>query len=912
MSDFIRLFDQVASERRDASAVVARDATLSFFALRSAAQRLAEELHAAGLREGDVVALSLGRTSLHVVGMLAAWYAKAAFLPIDPTAPEARVRALLGESRARVLLSGYGALPTIRPLTSDQAPLGPEGDDLAYVIYTSGSTGRPKGVRVGHRGLCPVLLEQIHAFGLAPGKRALLTLSTAFDASISDIGTSLLSGATLVIAEEAHAPAILAERLRADAITHADLPPSLLPLVDPATLPSFLETVAIGGEVCPPHAVRAWARRVRVINVYGPTEATICTSLCSCDGERWTRPLLGDPLAHVEYLVDEGELLIAGPALALGYIDRPALEAQRFVERGGKRWYRTGDLVRQHDDGLEFVGRLDRQIKVRGRLVCPEELEMRLRSMDGVAEAVVEPAEALDGTLHAWVVPTSGAPLSPATLRQHLETELPAWMIPGMTLTTSLARGSSGKLDPARLPKRRTTSAMEPRVRAIAHAFEEVLGITGVGPDDDVVALGGDSLGALQIAATAQLCGVAIDAAAVMAARTPTAIARAQKAQPRTVAALDALAERLATELEPGSAASARGEEWLVTGATGFLGRHLLAELLARTSARIHCVVRAANDAEARLRLGTLGENARIVAHAGDVSAHRFGLGEAPWHELARRVGHVLHAAASLSLSLPFAALEATNVRGTLEVARFVLAGHEKALHQVSSLAVLASTDLLEERLDEWTRAGPEVRVFGPYAQTKWVSETFLRSAVPDLQIVRPGLLTAHSRTALSSRACPLASFIRSVARLGCLPVADDEALLVDVTPVDYAARAIAEAVTSRTRPPILHVASERGASLADLLRAMRRHTAIERVSRDQFLRRARARLTKDDALALIATSFRLLGTDEQRAADLFLHTGRSFPCVPLAELSGRSEKWVDVDDDLLSRYVARARADER
>ncbi len=242
MRDFIRLFEQVASERRDASAVVARDATLSFFALRSEARRLAEELRLAGVRQGDVVALSLGRTSLHVVGMLAVWYSQAAFLPIDPTAPEDRVRALLGESRARVLLVEEGARAAVLSLPRGRTPLGAEGDDLAYVIYTSGSTGRPKGVRVGHRGLCPVLLEQVHAFGLDPGKRALLSLSTAFDASISDIGTSLLSGATLVIAEESPSPAVLAERLRTDAITHADLPPSILPLVDPATLPPSLET----------------------------------------------------------------------------------------------------------------------------------------------------------------------------------------------------------------------------------------------------------------------------------------------------------------------------------------------------------------------------------------------------------------------------------------------------------------------------------------------------------------------------------------------------------------------------------------------------------------------------------------------------------------------------------------------
>ncbi len=917
MPDVLRLFEATVRERGHASAVVARDASfvssagLSFSALHLEARRLAERLCAAGVREGDVVALALGRTTSHVVGMLGAWYAGAAFLPLDPTAPADRARALVEESRARVLLVAAGESIAIRSFGRDEPPLGAAGEDLAYVIYTSGSTGRPKGVRVGHRGLCPVLLAQTRAFGLAPGKRALLYLSTAFDASISDIGTSLLSGATLVIADEPPAPTALAERLRSEAITHVDLPPAILPLVDPATLPPSLETVIIGGEACPPDVVRAWARRVRVINVYGPTEATICTSLCACDPARWRRPLVGDPLAHVEYAVEDGELLIAGPALALGYIDRAALEAARFVAREGKRWYRTGDLVRRDEDGaLEFLGRLDRQVKVRGRLVCPEEIEAHLRAIDGVAEAVVEPTDISNGGapgLDAWVVPKEGTSLAPAALRRCLEASVPPWMIPRIALATALPRGVSGKIDPARLPARPAARVMGPRVRAIAEAFEEVLGVTDVGEDDDVVALGADSLGALAIAAAAQLSGIAIEATTVLTARTPAKIAHARPADPRTVAELDALADRLAMELAPARMAAGRGEAWLVTGATGFLGRHLLAELLARTGARIHCIVRAGGDAEARLRLGALADDERIEAHAGDVSAPRFGLAEARWRELAHGVGHVVHGAASLGLSLPFAALEATNVRGALEVARFVRAGRPKALHYVSSLAVLASTDVQAEALDERTRLGPEARIVGPYAQTKWVAEAVLRRTVTELQILRPGLLTASTKTLESAPGCPLASFLRAVSRLGCLPLADDEALRVDVTPVDHAARLIAEAVTSPAPAPVLHVANERGASLAELLRALRRHAPVARVPRDVFLRRARGELTRDDALALVAASFRLLGTDVQRGADLFLHTGRSFPC---AQLGSRSAAWLD--DDLLSRYVAAAQGTGR
>jgi amino acid adenylation domain-containing protein/thioester reductase-like protein len=902
--EILRLFERIVEERGDASALVARDATLSFAELRAQAKRLATELRAAGVREGDVVALDLGRSSQHVVGMLGAWYAGAAFLPIDPAAPPARVEAMLLESSARALLRPASHGASIRPVANGRPPPGRDG--LAYVIYTSGSTGRAKGVRVGHRGLCPVLLAQIAAFGLVPGKRSLLTLSTAFDASISDIGTALLSGATLVIADEPLGPATLLERMRADAITHADLPPSLLPVVDPSGAPACLEAVIIGGEVCPPHAVRSWARRVRVINVYGPTEATICTSLCECDARGWVRPLVGDPLPHVEYALDEGELLISGPALALGYVDRPDLEAKRFVDRDGTRWYRTGDLVRRHDDGaLEFVGRIDRQLKLRGLLVCPEEIELQLRASPEVADAVVEACEDDGrGMLSARVVPKPGATVTARTLRERLETRLPGWMIPHVVLVPAIARGVCGKVERARSDTPAPVAA-DRRAGLVARAFEEALRAGPVGEHDDFLDLGGDSLAALEVAALAQLSGIAIEAETVVLARTPAAIAHARPVEPWTVEHLEQLAEQRATEVADAPRHAAHGDDWLVTGANGFLGARLVPELLARTTTRIHCVVRGASDSEARARLGEIARNPRVCVHAGDVSAPRLGLRESTWVELTRSVAHVVHAAAALSLSLPFGALEATNVRGALEVARFVRAGGRKTLHHVSSLAVLASTDLPVERLDERTELPPGTRVIGAYAQTKWLSEALLRRTVPDLRIVRPGLLTADSTTGVGSRTCPLASFLRAVAGLGCLPVARDDELRVDVTPVDRAAVAIAAAVTSPACPAVLHVASERGVSVADLTRALRRHVAVERVSRDEFLQRARRGLGRDVAIALIASSFRLLGTDAQRAADLFLHTGRLFPCGPLEELLGGGADWVD--EGLLGRYADRA-----
>ena len=451
MAEALARFDAVVATRPHAVALEHDDASWSFAELARASEHLAERLARAGTRPGDVVALSLGRSPEHVAAVLAVWRVGAAFLPLDPAAPPARSVAMLEECRARARLTLGAEGVELESLASSGEPLGAEGDALAYVLYTSGSTGRPKGVRVSHRALWPMLGQQIAAFGLGPGKRSLLYLSLAFDASISDLFTALLSGATLVVPRVPPTPQELPGLLAARAVTHANLPPSVLPLVNPAHLPACLEVVVIGGEVCPPKAVRAWARRARIVNVYGPTEATICTHLCTCDADTWERPLLGAPLEHVEQRVHEGELWLAGPALALGYVDRPELEASKFVVQDGKRWYRTGDRVRGAD--LEFVGRVDRQLKLRGQLVSPEEIEARLRDL-AIADCVVAAVpDGLRDVLTAFVVTDT---LTAEEVRARLADSLPRWMLPRVLVVRALPRGATGRSSSARF--RRATS----------------------------------------------------------------------------------------------------------------------------------------------------------------------------------------------------------------------------------------------------------------------------------------------------------------------------------------------------------------------------------------------------------------------------------------------------------------------
>ena len=292
--------------------------------------------------------------------------------------PGKRVRRILGACDAKIILDQEALGKHLKGdarRAPEPARLSPS--DLAYVIGTSGSRGYPKPVAVEHRGLVPMLEAQVAAFDLRPGDRVLWMLSPSFDASVSDIGTALLAGAALHVFPDLGRFDLdrLVRALSEWRITHIDLPPSLLPLIDPEDLPASLRTVVVGGEAADPATVRRWASRVRLVNVYGPTEATVCTSLGACHPETWREPLLGQPLPGARYHLIDGELCIEGDCLARGYVGQPELTAVKFPVVDGVRVFRTGDRVRLREDGeFVYLGRVDRQIKLHGRLIAPEEV----------------------------------------------------------------------------------------------------------------------------------------------------------------------------------------------------------------------------------------------------------------------------------------------------------------------------------------------------------------------------------------------------------------------------------------------------------------------------------------------------------------------------------------------------------
>ncbi|MGW4755486.1 amino acid adenylation domain-containing protein [Streptomyces chartreusis] len=550
---------------------------LDYGELNAEANRLARLLLGRGIGPGDLVALALPRSARTVVALLAVLKTGAAYLPVDPDYPAERIAYMLQDAAPAEVLSveeAAGRLPGVSPLVLDAPATLAELDalpaadladadrtrpltarDTAYVIYTSGSTGRPKGVAVPHAGAANLVANLRAEMGAGPGTRVLQFASFSFDATVWELSASLYSGGTLVCAtadSRLSAP-LLAELITDYGVNHAILPPTVVAgFPDPAALPGDL-CLLVGGEACPPAVVERIAPHVTLRNAYGPTETSVAAT--------WSDPLtpggkppIGRLLANFRgYVLDAalapapvgvtGELYLAGGGLAHGYLGRPGTTAERFVADPyggpGTRMYRTGDLVRRRPDGtLDYVGRADHQVKLRGFRIEPGEIEAALTRHPVIAQAavVVTATPTGDRQLTGYVVPVPGvAAVDVPVLRAHVAGSLPAHMVPASLVTLpELPLTPNGKLDTRALPAPGTptpeSTGRPPRTpaeKALADVFCEVLGLPQVDADADFFTLGGDSLRSVRIVSRAEKAGLTLSLSDVFTHRTVSALATA-------------------------------------------------------------------------------------------------------------------------------------------------------------------------------------------------------------------------------------------------------------------------------------------------------------------------------------------------------------------------------------------------
>jgi amino acid adenylation domain-containing protein len=541
--------------------------------LNEAANWVARRLRDLGVGPESLVGVAMEVGLRRLAVLLGVWKAGGGYVPLDPELPPERLEFVLDDTAMAVVIADSGsagrvpARPGVAVLDvdaawddlagldgSDLAGTGVGSSDVAYVIYTSGSTGRPKGVVVEHRQALTFLQGMVGAWGIGPGGAVLSFAAFTFDVSVMDMFMPLLAGARVVLAPPGvlHAPPRLAGLIRSAGVTFCCLPPAVLSLLTGERFPG-LRTLLSAGEELSSELLRSWLRDgTAVYNGYGPTEASIGAVFMRLDESVPLPPPIGRPKPNYRaYVLDgflnpvpvgvTGELHIGGPGVTRGYLRRPGLTSERFIAdpfggRGG-RLYRTGDLVRRRVDGtIEFAGRADNQVKIRGLRVELGEIETALTTLTAIAQAVVTVITDSAGQpqLAGYLRPVPGATVALSQVREHLSSVLPAYMVPTyLTEVAEFPLTANGKIDKAALPAPQRAAAGSEQLApatlletALVDFYATVLASDEVGATDSFFDLGGNSLQAMQLITELRSnLAVDLDITAVFLAPTPRQLA---------------------------------------------------------------------------------------------------------------------------------------------------------------------------------------------------------------------------------------------------------------------------------------------------------------------------------------------------------------------------------------------------
>ncbi|NMF64889.1 non-ribosomal peptide synthetase [Brasilonema octagenarum UFV-OR1] len=758
-------------------------------------------------------------------------------------------------------------------LVSDATP-----ENLAYVIYTSGSTGKPKGVMIQHQSLRNFTEAAIVEYGLTECDRILQFASISFDTAVEEIYPCLLSGGTLILRNEQmliDIPNFL-KQCRGWEITVLDLPTAYWHhltfelTTTQLKLPESLRLVIIGGERVLPERVKMWQKYVsdypQLFNGYGPTEATVVTTIYKLPKASFSSDItlsgvpIGKPIRNVQvYVLDknlqpvpigiQGELYIGGVGLARGYLNRPDLTEEKFIPNpfnnskfkicpkdsaSGQeiqnlkfnRLYKTGDLVRYLRDGnIEFLDRIDNQVKVRGFRIELGEIEVVLTQHSEVKETVVIAQQDATGNqyLVAYVVPKQKPFPKSSELRRFLRDKLPEYMLPKVfMMLEALPLTPNGKVDRTALPIAEQTSCdhttiyVAPRTSTeeqLAIIWSELLGLEQVSINDNFFDLGGHSLLLTQlIFRVRETFQVELPLRSLFEMPTVASLAesieRVQNTGSDTSGGKTVAQLKVEAVLDPTIRPEAIQREYttepaniFLTGATGFLGAFLLDELLQKTQADIYCLVRAANAEEGKnklcknLEMYSLGNehfSSRIIPMMGDLSQAFFGLSEEQFLLLANKIDVIYHNGALVNFVYPYEQLKAANVLGTQEVLRLASLIKVKPVHYVSTLSVFpAQSDSDVQVFREQDCLEHDGILQSGYAQSKWVAEKLVaiaRSRGLPVTIHRLGRITGNSKTGIWNTNDFMCSMIKCCIQLGSVPKMDG---LVDMTPVDYVSQAI-------------------------------------------------------------------------------------------------------------------------
>jgi amino acid adenylation domain-containing protein/thioester reductase-like protein len=885
-----QLFAEQALLRPQQTAVICGGRSLDYQGLMEQSCDLALYLQSQGIGPDRVVGLCMERSMEMMLSIMGTELAGGAYLPLDPVYPDDRLAYMLHDSHAEIVLTLEKFRNRLRFLSQNArlialdvewpeiarraAELKAQGcrlredvtpRNVAYVIYTSGSTGKPKGVMVEHQALVNRIHWMQKKYSLTADDRVLQKTPYSFDVSVWEFFWPLMAGASLVFAApEGHKDVpYLGELINQASITTLHFVPSMLRAFLDSTKVDCdsVRQIFCSGEALDKKSVERYSAafpNAALHNLYGPTEAAIDVTAFDCGELKYSFVPIGAPIDNTQiHILDQdnhlqpigvpGELHIAGDGLARGYLNRPELTEQKFVANpfvSGARMYKTGDRARWMDDGnIQYLGRIDTQVKIRGIRIETGEIESRLNEHSQILDsAVIAQGQEDNRKLIAFYQAMESRPdhlvqISQEDLRAHLLRTLPDYMMPAAFVSLqSIPLSANGKVDRRALSRMDVKIASDriyvaprnPTEKQLVEIWAEVLNLPPetIGVDDNFFELGGHSLLAVKLIMRMRQSGLQSSVQTLFIAQTLGKLAASAKGRDASAIAADTAGTHeaaadpdiaqesdidldLEASLDAAIVPQTEGElgaieNVFLTGSTGFLGAFLLADLLRETEARVYCLVRA-ESAEAGLekieeRMTDLGiwDTAfrdRIVAVVGDLASQSLGLSPRNFKELEKTIDTIYHCGAVINFYYPYSFHKPANVQSTEELLRMASVGKKKSLHFISTLSVALNrngygpSSVITERD---SLPGAPHRADG-YVQSKWVAEKLVESAgsrgIP-VVTYRPGTIMGHTRTGATNLSDFVPSVIRGCMQARCVPDVgvQDELHLI---PVDYVSRAI-------------------------------------------------------------------------------------------------------------------------
>lgn len=882
---------QLAQQQPDAEAFQQQGrAALRYSELWQQVRQLATILQAHGVTTGQVVGCHMTASPAAFTSLLAVILSGGCFLALDSAYPQARLKTILTDSGCRLvitddlttsaqlsasctttsspppqltkqalatdkiaLLHWQDSVTAETPTTWPQQP----ADHPAYMIYTSGTTGQPKASINSHGGLENLIANCQQWLQHAPvSPRIFQFAAMSFDASILELCLMLASGGSLYFAATdcRQRPDLLGQALADSEAGLVMLPPILLPQLEPAQLPT-LHTLMTGGDRCPASEAQRWSETKQFYNLYGPSETSVlCAAnpvhhshrsdslgqlIAGCQG--WLMDQCGQPLpAGVP-----GELWLGGVVVSRGYHNREELTTCSFVSFAGQRYYRSGDRCISDEAGyLRILGRLDRQVKIRGVRVEPADVEQMLRRCNGVTDAVVlvrQDAGLITG-LDACVTLSQGYPLSAVTLQQQLRQQLPGAAVPGhILLLEHWPMTTNGKVDRQQLEQQLATTDVgedtdnsalfSPLAQTIARQLSTLLQQPVTRLDANFFELGGSSLQVAQFLAwLEQRHGLQLPLELFYQLASMQTLVdwmelypdfnadALQALLPVTDLAADAQLEASIIPItNKTTAIQANG--WLLTGATGFVGAHLCHQILQQHNGELFCLVRGRSTQQglARLRqqldalqLWQPEYEQRITVLCGDLAAPQLGLSKGCWQQLSQKLCHIVHCGAQVNFSSNYGLMKAANVEATHSLLALAATIPGCSFDFISTMSVMAalsqtpdSAESAEQlALDNWQALS------GGYNQSKWVAEQLClqaRQRGMDASIYRLASVTGDLKTGI----CNTQDIIWRIAdACRTLKAWPDTNSIADMTPADEVARIIVtlrnSVPTTQPRPAVL------------------------------------------------------------------------------------------------------------